>query len=67
MASVDPDEETCSSDTFFTVVLVLVQHKAAPALTAVASEGVDALVLTAAILLGALVFVWQSEEDDRLA
>lgn len=44
-------------DTLFAVVLVLVQHKAAPALAAVAPEGVDAFVLTAAVFLGALVFV----------
>lgn len=33
------------------------QDKAAPALAAVAAERIDALVLTAAVLLGALVFV----------
>lgn len=42
------------------------QHEAAPALTAVAPEGVDTLVLTAAVLLRALIFVWGSTEDTRL-
>lgn len=44
-------------NTFFAVVFVLVQHKAAPTLTAVASKGVDTLMLAAAILLRALIFV----------
>lgn len=38
-------------------MLVLMQHKATPALTAVAPKRVDTLVLTAAVLLGALIFV----------
>lgn len=45
--------------TFFAVVFVLVQHKATAALTAVAPEGVDTLMLAASILLRALVFVWR--------
>lgn len=41
--------------TFLAVVLVVVQHEAAAALAAVASEGVDALVLAASIFFGTLI------------
>lgn len=44
--------------TFLAVVLVVVQHEAAAALTAVAPEGVDALLLAASILFGTLVDIW---------
>ena len=57
---------TVRGNTFFTVVFVLMQHKATPALTAVAPEGVDTLVLTATVLLRALVFVCGSTEDTTL-
>lgn len=42
------------------------QHKATPALTAVAPKRVDTLMLTATVLLGALIFVWGSTEDTTL-
>lgn len=38
-------------------MLVIVQHEAAAALTAVASEGVHTLVLAASVFFGALVYV----------
>lgn len=41
--------------TFLAVVLIIMQHEAAAALTTVASEGVDALVLAASIFFGTLV------------
>lgn len=44
-------------------MFVLMQHKAASALTAVAPECVDALMLTATVLLRTLIFVWRSRED----
>lgn len=44
-----------SALTFLAVVLIVVQHEAAVAPTSVASEGVDALVLAASLLFGALV------------
>lgn len=47
----------CVEPTFLTVVLVLVQYKAMAALAHVGAHGVDALVLAAAVVLAALVFV----------
>ena len=44
-----------SHRTFLAVVLVIVQHEAAAALTAVAPEGVHAFVLAASVFFGALV------------
>lgn len=44
--------------TLFTVVSVLVQPVAAPAPAQVAPKRVDALVLAATIVLGALILVW---------
>lgn len=50
-------------NTFFAVVSVLMQHKTTPTLTAVAPKGVDALMLTATVLLGALVLICRTTED----
>lgn len=44
--------------TFLTVMFVLMQHKAVATLTNVRAHCVDALVLAAAVVLAALVFVW---------
>lgn len=41
--------------TFLAVVFIIMQHEAAAALTAVAPEGVDALVLAASVFFGTLV------------
>lgn len=41
--------------TFLAVVLIIMQHEAAAALTTVAPEGIDALVLAASIFFGTLV------------
>lgn len=41
--------------TFLAVVFVIVQHEAAPALTAVAPEGVHTFMLAASVFFGALV------------
>lgn len=43
--------------TFLTVMFVLMQHKAMTTLTHVRAHCVDALVLAAAVVLAALVFV----------
>lgn len=48
--------------TFLAVVLVVVQHEAAAALALVAAEGVEALVLAAPVVLGALILVWERAE-----
>lgn len=64
--------------TFLTVMFVLMQYKAMAALTNVRAHCVDALVLAAAVVLAALVFVceghtcdtslaWKREKDDRAA
>lgn len=53
-------------NTFFTVVFVLMQHKAAPTLTAVASKGVNTLMLAAAILLRTLIFVCSKQNIGTL-
>lgn len=47
-------------------MFVLMQHKATPALTAVAPKRVDTLMLTATVLFRALIFVWGSTEDTTL-
>lgn len=60
-------EKSLRWNTFFTVVFVLMQHKATSALTAVAPKGVDTLMLTATVLLRALIFVWGNAEDTTLA
>lgn len=44
--------------TFLTVMFVLMQHKAVATLTNVRAHCVDALVLAAAVVLAALIFVW---------
>lgn len=49
--------------TFLAVVLVVVQHEAAAALTAVAAEGVDALVLAASVFFGTLVDICRDAEQ----
>lgn len=41
--------------TFLAVVLIIMQHEAAAALTTVAPKGIDALVLAASIFFGTLV------------
>lgn len=51
--------------TFLAVVLVIVQHEAAAALALVAAEGVEALVLAAPVVLGALVLIYR--ENRRTA
>lgn len=43
--------------TFLAVVLVIVQHEAAAALAAVASEGVHTFVLAASVFFGALIYI----------
>lgn len=47
----------CMEPTFLTVMFVLMQHKAVATLTNVRAHCVDALVLAAAVVLAALVFV----------
>lgn len=49
--------------TFLAVVLVVVQHEAAAALALVAAEGVEALVLAAPVVLGALVLVCRERAE----
>lgn len=51
----------CCRLTFFTVVFILVQYKSTPALAAVTTEGVDALVLAAAVLLRTLVLICKEQ------
>lgn len=48
--------------TFLAVVLVVVQHEAAAALTAVASEGIHALMLAASVFFGTLVDICRIAE-----
>lgn len=43
--------------TFLAVMFIIMQHEAAAALTAVASEGVHTLVLAAPVFFGALVYI----------
>lgn len=45
---------------FLAVVFVVMEYKAATTLTLVAAEGVDTVLLAAAVILGALVLVWQA-------
>lgn len=63
----DWDQAGRGVSTFFAVVPVFVQHEAAPALAAVAPEGVDTLVLAATVLLGALVLVWEGDNTSVAA
>lgn len=51
--------------TFLAVVFVVVQDEAAAALALVAAEGVDAVLLTAAVVLGALVLVCRGANKGR--
>lgn len=53
--------------TFLAVVLVVMQDEAAAALALITAEGVDAVLLTAAVVLGALVLVCreQTRADPR--
>ena len=44
--------------TFFAVVLVVVQNEATATLTAVASKGIDTVLLAASVLFRTLVLVW---------
>lgn len=53
-----PPNNRRSSLTLFAVMPVLVEPVAVPAPAQVAPKGVDALVLTPAIVLGTLVLVW---------
>lgn len=45
--------------TFLTVMFVLMQHEAMATMTHVGAHRVDALVLAAAVVLAALVFVYE--------
>jgi len=60
--------------TFLTVVFVLMQHKAVATLTNVRAHCVDALVLAAAVVLAAFIFVceryntsfiWEQQEEEE--
>lgn len=51
--------------TFLAVVLIIVQHEAAAALTTVTPEGIDALVLAAAIFFGTLVDICEIIEKKQ--
>lgn len=51
--------------TFLAVVFVVVEDKAAATLTLVAAEGVDAVLLAAAVILGALVLVCRGANKGR--
>ena len=51
--------------TFLAVVLVVVQDEAAATLTLVAAEGVDAVLLAAAVILGALVLVCRGNKQGQ--
>lgn len=63
--SLTGQREEQKGNTFFTVMFVLMQHKAAPALTTIAAKGVDTLMLTATVLLGALVFIWRGDDQKK--
>lgn len=50
---------------FLAVMLIVMEDKAAATLTLVAAEGVDAVLLAAAIILGALVLVCRGANKGR--